>query len=452
MKNVTSKFKGQGLVQKALRGSVVSILGFGGQQFLRLLSNIALAYLLFPEAFGVMALVTVFLTGLQQFSDVGITQSIVQSERGDEPVFLNTAWTIQIARGFLLWAIATALAWPMAKFYNQPILIEIMPICALSVLIQGFVSTKIETAKRHLEFTRITFLDLASQVVGLLLTILLAYTLRSIWALVIGSVVSVFAKVVVVHFFMPGHRDRIAFERPAAVEIIHFGKWLFLATIANFLLLNADKFLIGRYVAIEMLGIYNIGFFLASFPLMMTRVVNMQVLVPFYRKSHPSTNRQLFIRARKLQLLTAGSMISLIILLMLVGDLLVSLLYDDRYRQAGIILVALTAMNIPQIAFMPYDQSILSTGRSRWYFYMMGFKAFIYVGCVWIGLEQAGLLGAIIGQGLAFVISYPFIAWMAVRAKVWDPVYDLIMIAITVAVWSISWLLFSNQMMSLTVI
>ena len=68
-----------------------------------LASNLILTRLLFPEAFGLMALGSVVLVGLQMFSDAGIGPSIAQSPRGDDPEFLDTAWTAQVLRGVILW-------------------------------------------------------------------------------------------------------------------------------------------------------------------------------------------------------------------------------------------------------------------------------------------------------------------------------------------------------------
>jgi hypothetical protein len=63
--------------------------------------DLILTRLLFPEAFGLMALVQVFMGGLQMFSDLGVNMSIIQSKRGEDPDFLNTAWTFQILRGLI---------------------------------------------------------------------------------------------------------------------------------------------------------------------------------------------------------------------------------------------------------------------------------------------------------------------------------------------------------------
>ena len=111
------RLNGSSLMARALRSSMLTVGGFGAAQVMRLASNLILTRLLFPEAFGLMALVSVFMMGLQQFSDVGVTPAILQSRRGDERDFLNTAWTIQAVRGAGLWLLACALAWPAVALF-----------------------------------------------------------------------------------------------------------------------------------------------------------------------------------------------------------------------------------------------------------------------------------------------------------------------------------------------
>src|SRR5690606_17029308 len=93
---------GSTLRSRVVRSSAWTLAGHALGHGMSLVSNLALAALLFPEAFGVMALVRLVLRGLKMFSDVGIGPSIIQHRRGEDPAFLNTAWTIQIVRGVLL--------------------------------------------------------------------------------------------------------------------------------------------------------------------------------------------------------------------------------------------------------------------------------------------------------------------------------------------------------------
>jgi O-antigen/teichoic acid export membrane protein len=164
----------------------LTVAGFGGAQVLRLASNLILARLLFPEAFGLMAIVSVIIQGLMQFSDVGVSPAIMQSKRGDDPAFLNTAWTIQALRGVGLWLVACALAWPVAVIYDAPLLMQLLPVAGLSLLITGFNPTALDTAKRHLRWGRVTAIEFAVQITGIVAAVALAWWWQSVWALVVS--------------------------------------------------------------------------------------------------------------------------------------------------------------------------------------------------------------------------------------------------------------------------
>ena len=74
-------------------------------QLLRLGSNLILTRLLVPQAYGLIAAVNTLYFALVMFSDLGVWQSVVKSDRGDDPRFLGTAWSVQLARGVLLCAV-----------------------------------------------------------------------------------------------------------------------------------------------------------------------------------------------------------------------------------------------------------------------------------------------------------------------------------------------------------
>ncbi|MEY8838750.1 oligosaccharide flippase family protein, partial [Cribrihabitans sp. XS_ASV171] len=109
MNRILTAFQGSSLMSRVLRSASWVIVGYGLSQALRLASNLILTRILFPEAFGMMTLVGLVVVGMQLFSDIGIGTSIVQNRRGDEPDFLDTAWTLQVLRGFLLFGLTLAL-------------------------------------------------------------------------------------------------------------------------------------------------------------------------------------------------------------------------------------------------------------------------------------------------------------------------------------------------------
>lgn len=415
---------GQGLGAKAMRGSALTILGFGGGQFLRLVSNLVLTRLLFPEAFGMMALVYVFMQGLNNFSDVGVTPSIMQSKRGDDPEFLNTAWTIQVIRGMLLWGVTFVIAYPAAQFFDAPMLAQLLPVVGVTLAIAGFNPTRLDTANRHLNFGRLTVIDLASQVVSLIVAVVAAWILQSVWALVISGIVGALVQLIFLSVFLPGQRNRFRWEPAAANELINFGKWIFLSTVVGFFLSQGDKIILGKYLSLETLGIYNIGFFLASFPLLMGGTVTRRILIPIYRELPPKDSPENFRKLRKMRFALSGALMGIMFALALVASWLINTLYDPRYTLAGGILVMIACAQVPHLIALTYDQAALAAGDSRRFFVLALSRTILMLAGLVIGVKVFGLLGALIGQGLAMVLVYPVVVWLARHQGTWDPRHD----------------------------
>jgi O-antigen/teichoic acid export membrane protein len=95
----------RGLKQRALRAGRWTLVGFAATQSVRLVSTLVMTRLLVPSMFGVMAIAVMVNVIASLLTDLGIRQNIVQSRRGTDPMFLNTAWTVQIVRGFVIWAL-----------------------------------------------------------------------------------------------------------------------------------------------------------------------------------------------------------------------------------------------------------------------------------------------------------------------------------------------------------
>ena len=130
-----------GIPQSMLRRLGWVAITFGGVQFLRLLSNIILTRLLDPSVFGLMALVVAFRVGLELVTDVGVSQNIISNPHGAEPRFYDTAWTLQLARNVVLVFVCLALAAPMARFFNNPTLRQIIPVASIFFIFSGLEST-----------------------------------------------------------------------------------------------------------------------------------------------------------------------------------------------------------------------------------------------------------------------------------------------------------------------
>src|SRR6059058_949629 len=164
-------------------------MSYGSVQLLRLLNNVILARLLAPPIFGLMAVVNAVRTGVELLSDVGILQNIISNKRGEDPIFYDTAWTLQALRGLVLAALCMLLAVPIARFFNYPQLAVILPVASLFFVFNGFDSTARALVQKQLQVARLSLFDIAIGVVSLAAHVTIALITPTVWALVLGSVI-----------------------------------------------------------------------------------------------------------------------------------------------------------------------------------------------------------------------------------------------------------------------
>jgi O-antigen/teichoic acid export membrane protein len=405
------------LKQQAIRGTIWTIIGYGTGNILRLGNNLILTRLLVPELFGLMALVYVFLTGLHLFSDVGIGPSIVQNKRGDDPDFLNTAWTIQILRSFGIWLVCIIIAWPIANLYAEPKLIWLIPIVGLNTIISGFNSTALFTLERKIAVQKLTLLDLGIQVISFSVLVIWAYLSPSIWALVGGSIISNLLQLIMSHRLIPEYSNRLKWDREAAKEIFSFGKWVFFSTAATFLATQADRIILGKLFSLTTLGIYTIALTFASLPQAIISQLAGQVMFPIVSKLTDLPReilREKILDKRQFVLAGIGL---IVIFLTCFGDLLVLNLYDDRYAQASWMLPILALGIWPYLLFETSRQSLMAIGKPEYQAYGQFLKSLHVLIGLPLGFYLLGLPGIIIVIALNDIELYGVITYALWQEK-----------------------------------
>ncbi len=405
--------------RQAIIGSVWALGGYGASQVLRLGGNLLLAYLLFPKAFGLMGLVAIVMQGLEMFSDVGIGPSIVQNKRGDEPAFLNTAWTIQVIRGFALWICACILAWPASRFYGESDLFLLLLVASFSAVIRGLGSTSIASLNRAIKLREISLLDLVAQACALLVTAVWALTYPTVWALVGGQLAAALVKSIASHTVLRHNRDRFAWDRTAAQELFHFGKWIFISTIVTFIALHSDRLILGKLLTIEDFGLYTIALVLSRTAMIVASRIANTVLFPILTRHQddPKQLMSIFIRARAVMLWASIGVCGAIVVL---APTFFTLFYKPEYAGSGLIAQWLVLFMWTTILLTGMDRVPLAMGKSRVMFQANIIRALgagIAVGGYLVGeyLErqylwtEAGLPGFIIGLSLGVVIAYIYL-------------------------------------------
>jgi O-antigen/teichoic acid export membrane protein len=390
------------------RGALWTMLGFGVSQAVRLGSSLILTRLLFPEAFGLMALVTVFVVGLELLSDAGILQSIIRHPKAEEARFLHTAWTIQVYRGIALYVCALALAYPVSLIYGQWELAYLIPIAALSLLISGFSSVSVPLAMRRLHLGRVTALNLGASLAGTCMTVIAAWLWPTVWSLLAGGVTTAIFTVVGSYLLWHDYRPRLSVDREVAAELFRFGKWIVMSTALGFAATQMDRMMIGALVTMGVLGSYAIADQLSRLPRMVTDQLAGSVCFPAFSQAHRVSDlnvREAHDNAQRwLDLFVFGSAT-----LAALGPLVISVLFDPRYSDAGWMLQALGVKSALACSSRAASNCLVASGRPYYNTLEQGFNGISTLLFIFIGWNAFGVEGLIWGIALA---ELPALIWL----------------------------------------
>lgn len=406
LNRVKRLLQGPELQRKVYTGSFWIAIGFGSQKALQLASNLILTRLLFPEAFGLMTLVNVFIIAVTMFSDMGIRPAIIQGQNTNNPNFLNTAWTLQIIRGLVLWAVLCILAYPASAFYDAPELFGLLCFCGFSAFVAGFRSINQTLAERELKLKQIMLIKLSGQLIGIFLMVALALNFKSVWSLAIGTVGGAVSEIVLGHLILRGHRHKLCWEPAFARQIFNFGKWIFWSTMFTFFNGQGVRLIEGRFVSTEILAMIAIAGTIAwMFGELIERFMS-NVLFPTLsriNREEPHRFASILIRVRPRIMFATIPLFGLVSLL---SVFIIDILYDDRYAVAGQIL-SILAINsairtMPQI----YQNALLAQGNTRLHFLTVGILALCNIMGLVLGYNYGGLMGMLIGSGLGYLTGY----------------------------------------------
>lgn len=331
------------LISRQIMSQIGWVTGsFGAAQGLRLFTNVILARLLAPQLFGVMLIVNTLRTGIELLSDIGVGQNIVSNRDGYKPDFFNTAWTVQIIRGVLLFGMALLLAQPLAQFYDSTELNDIIPIIAVVFLLTGVQSPSRYLLQKQQAVKTIALFDISMAAASAVVHIGLALYSPTIWALVAGLILATTISTTTSFFLIDFRMHRITINRDHIKSIISFGKWVFASSIVFFLAMNFDRLYFAKEIPFAILGIYGIArTFSDMVGTLVQRVGNMMIFpkVAAFAKER-SQLRPAIAGLRLKALLATAFGLSLIVA---ASDLIILLLYDDRYIAAAFMLPILMA-------------------------------------------------------------------------------------------------------------
>lgn len=227
-----------------------------------LVSTIILARLLLPEDFGIAAMCTSLVAALQVFTTFSFDMVLIQRKDIGRDHY-DTVWTLNLLFGFSIAIAIALLAVPISMFYQEHRVVVPILILAAGFMLKAAENPRVVDFRKDLQFHKETALRLSQKIVGFVVTVYLALSLESYWALIWGIFALNLSTLVLSFSFKPYMPRFTLRERQ---DIMGFSTWLFIMNMVNFIRLKASDFAIGRVSGASSLGLFEISRDLAAHP------------------------------------------------------------------------------------------------------------------------------------------------------------------------------------------
>jgi O-antigen/teichoic acid export membrane protein len=420
---------------------------FAAMAVLRLLSSIVLTRLLYPEAYGIVTMVSSVAFVVEMLSDVGVMRLMVRHERAEDQTFINTMWTIRLARGALNAMIVFLVAPWLAELYGEPALAGALRLFAPWFLLYGLESMSFPLAVRRQRVRWVNYTELLATVGSTIFTIAVSYVWRDHRGMILGMLVNRALMSGASWLFYRSERPRLQFDRSVARESVDTSRYTVPSSIVTLLISQFDKFIFLKLFNMQLLGLYglagNIGGPIEGLVNKITRSVLYPRCAAAFRRD-PATVRETYY-AENAKLM--AFILFLPAALAGASEFLVHVLYDARYAYAWVILQAFAVRSVLGALASLAENLIVATDTLQPLLVANVLRALWLVpGCL-IGATYWGFTGFLYAAMLETLPGLLFFLWLQYRRGLMIPKYEAMKLAFIGAVFTAS-LAVSHQLMA----
>lgn len=376
------------------------------ERLLDFFAIVALARLLAPEDFGLVAIAGSWVTIIEGLSDVDVSKALIQA-RDERRSLYDTAWTLALVRGVG----SAALIALAAPFAADPRISAALYVLAVNPLLRGLSNPRFVMFERDLRYAQLAVVTLAAKVVGVAVTLGVAIAYRSFWALVLGAV-AVQAVTTLLSFVLRPFFPRFSMRHLR--DILGFSGWMTLATAVTTLSMETDRIIVGRLLGVSEAGIYYMTQRVGVLP---TR----ELVSPLQRVLFPSFSEMTDdpARLRRAARESIGVLASLSLPAAFgfanVADLFVPLVLGEQWAGVVPLLVILVPFLGVRATLSMTLPCVMALGRTRLLFEVSLLYALVHVPVFVAGTMLYGLPGAVNAIVVAGVAYIYLNAWLLRR-------------------------------------
>ncbi len=258
------------------------------------ISNMLLARLLTPEAFGVIATATMIFSFADMFTDSGFQKYLVQHEfkdAKDREESTTVAFWTNIFLSIAFWVFISIFSDQIAKLVGNPGLGKVIIVSCASLPLTSFSSIQMALYRRDFDYKTLFYVRMVAVIIPFIITVPLAFFTRSYWALIIGMISGNLSNAIILTL-RSNWKPRIFYKIEKLKEMFAFSVWSLVESLSIWLTNYIGVFIVGTYLSAHYLGLYKTSMIQVN--LIMNLITSATTTVLFSALSREQNNKEKF--------------------------------------------------------------------------------------------------------------------------------------------------------------
>ena len=405
---------GDSLKARCARSSATLGIGAFIAKFSGFGSKVVLTRLLVPQEMGLMVMILSLTALFEVLTEVGIKQSVIQHKNGAEPEYLNMAWWFQGLRAIGLYAVAFIAAPWLCEFYfrsrtevltrySMEELTILIRVAFLSILFNGFISPRVYILEKKFKFGRAVVITQGAFILGAIVTVILAFIIRNVWAIVIGFAATGFTSCLMSYALCP-FMPRFVYDRESFQGLYRFARGMVGLPVLTYIAFNIDVLVAGKLVSTDLVGMYGMALVLARAPQDLFNRIISPILLPAFAEKQDD-KKDISKAVLKITKVTALFLIAPTVLGIICNRAILTCVFGSQYSAVAVPFGLLCVYALLLMQGSVLGNVFFGLGQPSKHRAFVGFRTLILIVFMYPGIKFFGLTGAAAVVVLATVVA-----------------------------------------------
>lgn len=266
------------LKKQSINGALWTLIDMFINKGAYFLTTVILAGIIGPEKFGLIGMITLFVTIGNTLIDSGMSTSLLRLKDVTSQDY-STVFVTNVSVSIVVYSLIFLLAPYIAIFYNQQILVSVIRVYCLGFIINSFRSVHNVKLIREFQFRKLTILSLPGNVISVCISIYLGRIGYGVWSIVGLFLINQIISTIIFWIFIKWN-PIWKFSFSNFKYHFNFGYKLLLSAQLNTIFENINNILIGKFYDVRVLAYYDRAYTLNSYPASVLSGIIMKVSLP----------------------------------------------------------------------------------------------------------------------------------------------------------------------------